>query len=57
MKPDVAIQRLRCQDNPYQPLAVRNKARYDRHATVGKTEAEFVMELAEEMIQALARIL
>lgn len=40
-----------------QALAMRNKARYDRHATVGKTEAEFVMELAEEMIQALARIL
>ena len=39
-----------------QALAMRNKARYDRHAAVGKTEAEFVMELAGEMIQALAGI-
>jgi uncharacterized protein (UPF0332 family) len=40
-----------------QALAMRNKARYDRHAVVGKTEAEFVMELTAEMIQALGGIL
>ena len=40
-----------------QALAMRNKARYDRHAAVGKTEAEFVMGLTGEMIHALGGIL
>ncbi len=37
-----------------QALAMRNKARYDRHATISRQEADAIIELAEEMIGILS---